>query len=306
MRGCYPSSESCCAGAAVGESSRESADRIRCRQRHNSVSEHPKLVHSGGQPISHSTNRGFKVRRCGEGSLPSGSVAGAGRKKAGPLIDNSSTPHVGHGPDSLPPTLVGAGREEAQSPTTSLKGREFFSWVSAPAWVERWYRDIGVGQSFTAIASGVPMPLPFWPFAFSRARRARKVGGSSPSFETKAFGVGHREDEQALALVRRADFRRREESALNLEAQSVKVSPNALGAARREHPADVLNEDEPGARLDDDAAGRAPEVSVVVSAEALAGEAVRLARDAANDSIHEATPWAAVEGSGIAPHRRAR
>jgi hypothetical protein len=29
---------------------------------------------------------------------------------------------------------------------------------------------------------------------------------------------------------------------------------------------------------------------------------VRLARDAANEAIHEAAPWAAVEGSGIAPH----
>lgn len=28
---------------------------------------------------------------------------------------------------------------------------------------------------------------------------------------------------------------------------------------------------------------------------------MRLARDAANDAIHEATPWAAVEGGDIAP-----
>jgi len=30
---------------------------------------------------------------------------------------------------------------------------------------------------------------------------------------------------------------------------------------------------------------------------------MRLARDAANDAIHKAAPWAAVEGAGIAPHR---
>jgi len=29
---------------------------------------------------------------------------------------------------------------------------------------------------------------------------------------------------------------------------------------------------------------------------------MRLARDAANDAIHEAAPWAAVEGSNIAPN----
>jgi hypothetical protein len=32
-----------------------------------------------------------------------------------------------------------------------------------------------------------------------------------------------------------------------------------------------------------------------------AGETVRLARDAANEAIHKATPWSAVEGSHIAP-----
>jgi hypothetical protein len=31
---------------------------------------------------------------------------------------------------------------------------------------------------------------------------------------------------------------------------------------------------------------------------------MRLARDAANDAIHEAAPLSAAEGSGIAPHRR--
>jgi hypothetical protein len=31
---------------------------------------------------------------------------------------------------------------------------------------------------------------------------------------------------------------------------------------------------------------------------------MRLARDAANETIHAAAPWPAIEGSGIAPHRR--
>lgn len=31
---------------------------------------------------------------------------------------------------------------------------------------------------------------------------------------------------------------------------------------------------------------------------------MRLARDAANDAIHDSTPRSAVEGSDIAPHRR--
>lgn len=47
-----------------------------------------------------------------------------------------------------------------------------------------------------------------------------------------------------------------------------------------------------------------PEVSFVLFAEALAGVAVRLARDAAKDEIHEATEASAWEGSGIVPNRR--
>jgi hypothetical protein len=103
--------------------------------------------------------------------------------------------------------------------------------------------------------------------------------------------------------MRRADFRRAEESALNRAAQSPKVSENALGAARCEHAADVLEEECPGAGLDEDPPRVRPEVALVVFAEPLAGEAVRLARDAANDEIHDAAPSSAVEGSGIAPDR---
>lgn len=116
-------------------------------------------------------------------------------------------------------------------------------------------------------------------------------------------------DEDALALMARADFRRREQSALHLETKLAKVSPNPLGSSDfvipgREHAADVLDEDEPAARLDDDPPGVAPQVAFVEASSFPAGQAVRLARDAANEAVHAATPAAAVEGSGIAPHRR--
>jgi len=80
-------------------------------------------------------------------------------------------------------------------------------------------------------------------------------------FQSFAVGVGQAvidpEDEEPFAAVRRADFRRAEQSALNPEAQLSKVSPNPLGASdfvspRREHAGDVLDEDEPGAGLNDD------------------------------------------------------
>jgi hypothetical protein len=106
----------------------------------------------------------------------------------------------------------------------------------------------------------------------------------------------------------RADFCRREQSALNRKTQLAKVSPYPLGSSDfispcREHPFDVLDEDEPGARLDDDAPGIGPEIARIVLPALPASEAMRLARDAANEPIHEAAPRLAVEGSGIAPHR---
>ncbi|HEU4986881.1 MAG TPA: hypothetical protein VFT89_07430 [Rhizobiaceae bacterium] len=106
----------------------------------------------------------------------------------------------------------------------------------------------------------------------------------------------------------RADFRRREQSDLNLETKLAKVSPNPLGSSdfvspSREHAADVLDEDEPAAGLDDDAPCIGPQVALVELALLPSGKAVRLARDAANEAVHASTPASAVEGSGIAPHR---
>jgi hypothetical protein len=49
-----------------------------------------------------------------------------------------------------------------------------------------------------------------------------------------------------------------------------------------------------------------PEIAFILLAALPAGEGMRLARDAANEAIHEATPRSAVEGSGIAPHRSLR
>jgi hypothetical protein len=101
--------------------------------------------------------------------------------------------------------------------------------------------------------------------------------------------------------MRRADFCRREQSDLTRETKSLQISDDPLRAARREHAADVFDEDEPCPGLDDDAPCGAPEIARVVPAKPLSGKAVRLARDAANDAIHKATPCSAVEGSHIRP-----
>ena len=127
-------------------------------------------------------------------------------------------------------------------------------------------------------------------------------------FGSLRLGVGHSEDKDTLALMARANFRRREQSDLNLETKLAKVSPYPLGSSdfvspRRKHAADVLDKHPPDARLDDDAPRVGPQVALVELPLLASSEAMRLARDAANEAVHASTPASAVECSGIAPHR---
>ncbi|MDM9643864.1 hypothetical protein QTL96_00170 [Rhizobium sp. S163] len=85
------------------------------------------------------------------------------------------------------------------------------------------------------------------------------LASGCPAASSFADGVSHRNDDDAFALMARADLCRREQSSLSLETKLVKVSEYALRASdfvrpRREHASDVFNDDKPRARLDDDAA----------------------------------------------------
>lgn len=120
-----------------------------------------------------------------------------------------------------------------------------------------------------------------------------------PSIPGDARAVGHAEDEQPLALLARASLRRCEQSSLNRETHAENVSPDPFGAPARQDAANVFDEDEPRTGLDEDAPGRGPQVALVLPSKSFAGEGMRLTRDSANDAIHKAAPWPAVEGSGI-------
>lgn len=115
--------------------------------------------------------------------------------------------------------------------------------------------------------------------------------------------VGDCQNEKPIAPDRCARLSRAEQSALQRKTKSLKVSPNSLGAPFVNHAGHVLDKDEPDSRLDDDPPRGRPQIALIVLAPSFASSAPRLARDAANEAIHKAAPWAAVEGSGIAPHR---
>ena len=145
---------------------------------------------------------------------------------------------------------------------------------------------LGVGQSRRSSVRFPPLDrVP---------EQARGVGQLVP------FADG--EDEEPLALVRRADFRRREEACRKLVAHADQ-SCGDFGEAEAEMMGDVFEEDKGRLDLANDAGDMGPEVPRVVRAPAFARDGERLARIARSDDVHRAAPWAAVEGSNVVPDR---
>ena len=143
---------------------------------------------------------------------------------------------------------------------------------------------LGVGQSRSSSVRLPPLDrVP---------EQARGVGQLVP--------LADGEDEQALALVRRADFRRREEACRKAVAHSDQ-SCGDFGEAEAEMMGDILEEDEGRLDLADDAGDMRPEVAWIVRTPALARDGERLARIARSDDVHRAAPRAAVETGNIVP-----
>ncbi len=142
----------------------------------------------------------------------------------------------------------------------------------------------GVGQSRSSSVRFPPLDrVP---------EQARGVGQLVP------FADG--EDEEPLALVGRADFRRREEACRKAVAHADQ-SAGDFGEAEAEMMGDILEEDEGRFDLADDAGDMRPEVARVVGTAALSRNGERLARIARSDDVHRAAPRAAVEGSNVVP-----
>ena len=145
---------------------------------------------------------------------------------------------------------------------------------------------LGVGQSRSSSVRFPPLDrVP---------EQARGVGQFVP--------LADGEDEQPLALVGRADFRRREEACRKAVAHADQ-SAGDFGEAEAEMMGDILEEDEGRLDLTDDAGDMRPEVARVVGTPAFASDAERLARIARSDDIHRAAPRAAVEGSNVVPDK---
>ena len=146
---------------------------------------------------------------------------------------------------------------------------------------------LGVGQSRSSSVRFPPLDrVP---------EQARGVGQLVP--------LADGEDEEALALVGRADFRRSEEACRKAVAHADQ-SAGDFGEAEAEMMGDILEEDEGRLDLADDAGDMRPEVARVVGAPAFARDGELLARIARSDDVHRAAPWAAVETGNVVPDRR--
>jgi hypothetical protein len=124
----------------------------------------------------------------------------------------------------------------------------------------------------------------------------------------QARGVGQRvplpvgQHEEPLALVGRADLRRREQARRKPVAQADQSSGD-LGESEAEMMGDVLKQDEGRFAFPDDAGDMRPEVAWVFVAPPSAGDRERRARISRCDNVHRTTPRAAIEGGNVVPDR---
>ncbi len=107
-------------------------------------------------------------------------------------------------------------------------------------------------------------------------------------------------DEEPLALVGCADFRRREEACRKAVAHADQ-SCGDFGESEPQMMGDIFEEDEGRLDLADDAGDMGPEVARIIRTPALPRDGERLARIARSDDVHRAAPKAAIKGSNVVP-----
>ena len=113
----------------------------------------------------------------------------------------------------------------------------------------------GVGQIRAATASGIPKPLPFRCFAFSRSRRACHVSNDSLSFATIASGVGHNPD--SVPTVRGTNGGSRYAMPFRIKPERGQVSENSAKAPSKQR-CDVFHDDVSRAKLANNSGVLAP------------------------------------------------
>lgn len=220
-------------------------------ERDHSVSESPEPVHPIGSPMSISTNCGFSTRPLGEPLAPSGGVVRSGREKA-----------------------TRGSRSSLERPSGRSRAIPSLSFQS---------RAVGVGHAFACPGSSSSFRS-----VWCACRRFSPENAAGVCQSVKAV-PSPPEDEQPLPAVSRTDFGRGEHTPFRIEPAGGKVGED-LPEPEADVSADVLEENQGSSGVADDPQDVGPQVSGVVGAGSPAGVTERLARVAASDKIHDATP----------------
>ena len=155
---------------------------------------------------------------------------------------------------------------------------------------------LGVFQWRTWLSNPtVRLPVGDCPFA-----RVISAGTERPPFGTT--GLYHCQDEQPFPSVARADFLRCKHACRNVVAQRVKLLDD-VAKSQLQMVGDVLEEAPCGSDVCNVASNAGPQMSGILRTPLSSGDTERLARIAANDAVHCATPASPVEGTQIRPHR---
>lgn len=117
--------------------------------------------------------------------------------------------------------------------------------------------------------------------------------GPDPS-ASNLLGVGHGQDKETLAFVRRTDFFRCNETRRNIIAQAFQFLGNGVESEAKMSP-DVFEEHERRTDFFDHATNFGPQMARIVCSTTLTGDTKWLARVSRSDDIHDTTPGASVE-----------
>jgi len=181
-----------------------------------------------------------------------------------------------------------------------------------------WSLVVGVAHCLHCMASGVPIPFPLIPLAFTRALLASKVSSPSPSLETVASGVAHclaesvnvvpeclplsveypeapedlespavavGQNEDSPPSMGRSNVACSKSSPLSMEPEVGQRPEKSSESSRPHKPLDVLHDDEGGFQLASETEELIDEVSLVSVSPPFAGLTVGLTGDATEEEI---------------------
>jgi hypothetical protein len=153
---------------------------------------------------------------------------------------------------------------------------------------------VGVGQFDIWSVSPLKQCSPRSPF----------LATNVPLLSVHSFALGVCQDKRPLSSVRSSNIGRSKSSPFRIEPERGKFSKYGSSCWKSENWRDVFHKDPSGLNFANDSCVlKEQSAAAAVDSGPLSGHAEVLARESPSDSIHKATPGAAVEGGNVRPDR---